>query len=240
MKNFKKLMQEIPAWVLTLFVVSVVMMNLLANKSIDLGLSWLALDCGIIVSWISFFTMDIITQRFGPKAAIQISFVAIAVNLFVSVCFFFGAIIKGFWGESYVENGEIINVALNNTFKGTWYVLLGSTIAFIVSSIVNNLTNSWIGKLFKKSGTFIEFICRSYVSTFIGQFIDNLTFALIVSYNFFGWSLTQCVTCALTGALAELLCETLFSRFGYKIVKKWEKERIGEEYLQMISEKNAV
>ena len=31
--------------------VSVIVMNLLANKSIDTGTTWLALDCGIIFSW---------------------------------------------------------------------------------------------------------------------------------------------------------------------------------------------
>ena len=56
-------------------------MNILANKSINLGVSWLALDCGIIVSWVTFLIMDVIVKHFGPKAATEISILAIIINL---------------------------------------------------------------------------------------------------------------------------------------------------------------
>ena len=38
--------KTVPPLLLTLTVLSIVGMNLLANKSIDTGVSWLALDCG--------------------------------------------------------------------------------------------------------------------------------------------------------------------------------------------------
>ena len=47
------LLRCIPATVVTLFVVSVVCMNLLANKTL-LQLDWIALDGGILISWLSF------------------------------------------------------------------------------------------------------------------------------------------------------------------------------------------
>ena len=43
----KVLLRSIPSLTMTLFVVSVVTMNLLANKSISLPISCLALDCGM-------------------------------------------------------------------------------------------------------------------------------------------------------------------------------------------------
>ena len=49
------------------FIVATISMNLLANKSINLPFSWLALDCGIIVSWIIFLCMDMITRRFAQS-----------------------------------------------------------------------------------------------------------------------------------------------------------------------------
>ena len=58
------------------------------------------------------------------------------------------------------------------------------------------------------------------MSTFIGQFVDNLLFALIVSKVFFGWTLLQCFTCAVTGAVAELVFEIVFSPLGYRISKR--------------------
>ena len=233
-KAFILLLRSVPAPVTVFFVLSVFSMNLLANKSINLGVNWLALDCGITVSWFAFLTMDIVTKHFGPKAATQLSLFAIAVNLVFSLIMFLGSLIPGTWGESFVEQGgEQINVALDNTFGGTWYVLAGSTVAFTASSLVNNFANAGIGLAFRKNpdGAAAYFL-RSYVSTAMGQFVDNMIFALIVSHVFFGWSLLQCVTCSLTGMVVELLCEVAFSGFGFGVCRKWKKEEVGKEYFE--------
>lgn len=238
--ELKILLRSIPSPVVTLFAVSVIAMNLLANKSVSLPVEWLALDCGIIVSWISFLSMDIITKHFGPKAATQISIVAVAVNLMACIIFYIAGMIPGMWGESYVDGSEaLLNTALDNTFSGTWYVLLGSTAAFIVSAIVNNSLNYLIGKLFRKNPNgFLAYAMRAYISTAIGQFADNLIFALIVSHVFFGWSMLQCITCSITGMLVELICEIVFSPIGFAVCKKWNKENIGKEYFETRKIKN--
>lgn len=69
----------------------------------------------------------------------------------------------------------------------------------------------------------------------VAQFVDNLIFAFLISYNFFGWSILQCVTCAITGCIAELLCEVVFSPIGFKVCQKWEEDKVGEEYLKEAS-----
>ena len=236
-REWKALLHSVPALFFAIFASSVIIMNLLANKSINLPIDWLALDCGIIVSWISFLCMDVTVRRFGPKAATMLSVTAVFVNLMACIIFFAGSLISGIWAESYVEGSEdLINTALDNTFGGTWYVLLGSTIAFIVSAIVNNLINYAVGRAFKKRpDSFMAFAMRSYVSTAVGQFTDNIVFALLVSHVFFGWTLLQCVTCALTGMIVELLCEVVFSPAGFAISRKWQKENIGKEYLELTS-----
>lgn len=233
--EFIILLKCVPSIVIVLFILSVFCMNLLANKSINIPVSWLACDCGIIVSWFAFFTMDILTKHFGPKAATEITVLAIITNLFFCFLFYLGSIIPGMWGESFVTNSEnIINTALDKTFGGTWYVVLGSTCAFLVSAIVNNFTNYGIGKLFKKNPDgIISYILRAHVSTAIGQFVDNFTFALIVSHFFFGWTILQCLTCALTGMIIELLCEAIFFYPGYKITKYWKQHNVGKEYFDL-------
>lgn len=237
--ELKLLLRSIPSLLIALFTVSVITMNLLANKSITLPVSWLALDCGVIVSWVSFLSMDIITKHFGPKAATEASAVAVAINLLVCLFFFMAGMIPGMWGEAYVEGSEaLLNGALDNTFSGTWYVLFGSTTAFLFSAIVNNFLNFGIGRLFRKAPDgFLAYACRTYISTAVGQFVDNLVFALIVSHFFFGWTLLQCVTCAVTGMLVELLCEILFSHLGYRICTKWKSENVGRQYLDYIQKK---
>lgn len=233
--EFCVLLKSAPSLVLALFILSVFSMNLLANKSIDIPVDWLALDCGIIVSWFAFFTMDILTKHFGPKAATEITVLATLVNLFFCLLLFLGSLIPGMWGEAYVEGSEeLLNGALNRTFGGTWYVVLGSTAAFLASAIVNNFCNFGIGKLFKKNpDSLTAYILRTYVSTAVGQFLDNLIFALAVSHFFFGWSIVQCVTCAVTGMLVELLCEAIFFYPGYAITKRWKRNSVGEEYFKL-------
>ena len=138
----------------------------------------------------------------------------------MAVIFFLASRIPGVWGESFVDGSEaVVNAALDNTFGGTWYVILGSSVAFLSSAVLNNFLHYGIGKLVKGREGFGSFALQSYVSTFLAQFADNLIFALLVSKLFFGWTLLQCFTCALTGACMELLFEVVFSPLGYRIAK---------------------
>lgn len=233
-KDTMILMRNIPSGVMVLFVISVVLMNLLANKEIATGISWLVLDAGFTMSWFSFLCMDMLTKRFGPRASIKLSLVAVVVNLFCAGVFKMVSMLPGNWGEFYAFENDIVNQALNNTIGGTWYILFGSTVAFTVSAIANALMNHAIGKMMKKKN-FTEYAVRSYVSTILAQFVDNFIFALIVSKIFFGWTILQCVVASLAGCVVELIGEIIFSPFGYKVCKKWEEENVGSGYLDKLS-----
>ena len=227
-----RLFRSIPSIVVSLFVVSVICMNLLANKTL-LQTPYIALDGGILISWLSFMCMDIITKYFGPKASNKVVFLASLINLLTCLVFFVTSIIPS-TANDYT--------ALNSLLGGTWFVLLGSTVAFLTSAVINNFLNWLIGRCFLKNpDSKLAFATRSYVSTFIGQFIDNLIFSVIVFMGFapvfwngFHWTLLQCVTCALTGAAAELIMEIVFSPIAYKIIKKWKKEKVGSDYFDFI------
>ena len=224
--EFRSLLQTVPPLLVSLMILSIVGMNLLANKSIDTGVDWLALDCGILFSWLTFLSMDVLTHNYGPRAATMLSLVALALNLMMALIFFIASRIPGVWGESFVDGSEaVINGALNNTFGGTWYIILGSSIAFIASAALNNFLNYGIGRLLRDNETFGSFAVRSYISTFLAQFADNMIFALLVSRIFFGWTLVQCFTCALTGAVMELLFEVFFSPLGYRLSRRIREKR---------------
>ena len=229
-EDYKVLLRSIPASTVTLFIVSVIMMNLLANKEL-ISLPWLALDCGFAVSWVSFLCMDMVCKRFGARASIMVSVMALGVNLAVSLVCWLLTLTPGMWGAYYDTGLAEVNDALNATIGGTWYVVLGSSCAMLASSVVNSLLNQAIGRLEHKN-TFGAFALRSYVSTGIAQFVDNLVFAIIVSHTFFGWTWLQVLTCSLTGAVAELLCEVFLSPVGYRVVRGWERENVGALYLQ--------
>ena len=240
-KNFfteiKILLRSIPSLITALFVTAVVMMNLLANKSIDTGTSWLALDCGIILSWLVFLLMDVTTKRFGVRAANILSIIALVINLFFSAFLIAASHIPGVWSQSFVEGSEnVINGALDGTFRSSWFVILGSSVAFAASAFLNNFLNMFFGRFFKEKN-FLAFSVSCYASTVIAQFLDNLLFAFIVSYHFFGWTPLQCVTCAATGAVAELIFEIVFSPVGYRAVKRMEAEKVGQAYIDYLAER---
>ena len=226
----KILLRSIPAPVVALFVISVIAMNILANKTL-VQTDYLALDGGLLISWLSFLSMDIVVKHFGPKASNRMSIFAILVNLLICLIFFIVSIIP--------SNADDYS-AFNTIIGGTWFILLSSTIAFLSSAIINNFLNYGVGKLFKTNPDGkLAFVTRSYVSTFVGQFFDNFIFAILtfmvfapIFWNGFHWTLVQCFTCSLIGAGLELLMEIFFSPIGYKITKKWKKEEVGKEYLE--------
>ena len=228
----KILLRSIPATVVTLFAVSVVSMNLLANKTL-LQLDWIALDGGILISWLSFMCMDIITKHFGPRASTIISIHAATINLLTCLIFFVASIIP--------SNANDYS-AFDGIFGATWFVLLGSTVAFLASALINNMLNYTIGKCFRKNPDGkLAYAMRCYVSTFIGQFLDNFIFSVIVFvifapifWNGFCWTVLQCAMCALTGAVAELLMEIFFSPIGYRITQTWREDNVGKEYFDYL------
>ncbi len=226
------LLRCVPATVVTLFVVSVICMNLLANKTL-LQLDWIALDGGILISWLSFMCMDVITKHFGPKASNRISVLASLINLLTCLIFYVASAIPSNAGDYSAFNGIL---------GGTWFILLGSTIAFLASAMINNGLNWSLGKAFRKDPDGkLAYAVRTYVSTFVGQFLDNFMFSIIVFVFFapifwdgFCWTPIQCAMCALTGAVAELIMEVIFSPIGYRITTKWRQNAVGKEYLEYI------
>ena len=235
-KGFKEtvlLLRTIPSVVVALFVISVITMNLLANKTL-VQTTYLAIDGGILVSWLSFLCMDIVTKHFGPKASIRLSVFAMVVNLLTCLIFFIVSIIPSN-ADDYSKFNEI--------FGGTWFILLSSTVAFLASAIINSVLNFLIGKMFKNNPDGkLAFVMRSFVSTFIGQFFDNLIFAMLTFMVFapifwggFHWTFVQCVTCSLIGAALELVLEVVFSPFGYWVCKKWKKDEIGKQYFAYVN-----
>lgn len=232
-KDFFYLLRSIPSPVVALFVVSVITMNLLANKTI-VNLPHLAIDGGILVSWLSFLSMDVVTKHFGPKAATKMSIFALLVNILTCLIFYIVSIIPT--TDDYT--------AFNTIIGGTWFILLSSCIAFLSSAIINNFLNYSIGKIFKKNPDGkVAFVCRSYISTFVGQFCDNFIFSIItfmifapIFWDGFSWTLIQCFTCAILGASIELLMEIFFSPFGYMVCKKWKEDNVGETYFKFLED----
>ena len=235
MKNniFKKefdlmtvLLRSIPAYVVVIFILAIIVMNLLAQITI-ISLPYLALNAAIFVSWITFLVMDVITKHYGAGAANRLSVLSIVVHLFFSLVF--------------LLISKVSTIAWLNMFLGgQWSILIASTIAFVVSAIINNYINVGIGKFFVSNPNgMAAYVTRTYVSTFISQFIDNFLFVSLAFMVFpaipgafqVRWTVLQCLGCSATCAVIELISEIIFSPIGYKVSEKWRKNKVGEEYL---------
>lgn len=239
MKDWKMLFRSIPGIVTTLFIICTVVMNLAANKIVWSGLvvngtPWVSITGGLFLSWAVFLVMDIVTRTFGVKATIKLNLLGAAVNaiavIFLGLISLFPALYP-YEGASTIFDTLFGFEALSA--PQPWQILLSSTVAYIVSGIANAIINGAVGKMFKKNpNSKAAFFCRSYVSTMLGQFIDNFVFAGLAFALFAPFYTIETVLgIAVVGALLELVCEILFSPAGYRICRKWQSEGVGKEYL---------
>lgn len=230
----KDTMRAVPGLVTAIFILSTVMMNLLANKSI-FNLPWLASTAGIFVSWITFLCMDSICKRFGYRAATILNTVGMVVTLLTAVLFMLIVKIPGVWAASYSSANDAemlaINSGLDSTFSSSWYIVLGSAVAMFLGGIVNSIMNHLVGVKLDKNGTYTEFALRSVISTAAGQFIDNFVFAMFVSYIFFGWTIKQVLVCSFMMMLLELVFEFVFTPLGYAMANAWKRDGVGDSYI---------
>lgn len=233
-EEYKVLLRSVPSMVIAVFILSVVLMNLLAGRELYRS-DYFCLNTGLALSWISFLCMDCICKRFGAKAATRISVVAIGVNMICAVIFWLLMKTPGQWAAYYSAGepvtGQMITAGIDSTFAGAWYVVLGSSAAMLASSVVNSYLNHLVGER-ADNGRYSGFAARSLVSTCIAQFVDNFVFSALVSHVFFGWNWTQVIICSFTSMLIELGLEAVFTPVGYRISSAWEKEHVGENYIK--------
>lgn len=227
--DYKVLLRNVPAVVTVIFCIGTVWMNVAAGKVI-LNAFNVAITGGFLISFLPFLCLDVVAKRFGAKAAILLNILSAFFNtLFVLGLSLVAAIPTK---DDYT--------AFNTVLGGVWFITLSSIIAFVASGVINSLLNAAIGRLFKNRTSKIEFAARSFVSTFIGQAIDNFIFiaGVYVIFAPIFWGLTPlplltCLGTAIVGGFFELLCEVVTAPIGYHVVKRWERDKVGQEYIDL-------
>lgn len=236
-KEWLATLRKVPSLALALATTATVLMNILANKSI-INLPWLIQDAGIIVSWVGFLVSDLLVKAFGSKNAIRVNLTSLVISLFISGLLAVVAIVPGDWSpvfDTTINGGEIgsnINAAINSVMGNVWYVIFGSAIASGVGLVFNGLTQGLLLKYIERrhGDRFWGFFVASASSTMLGQVLDNMVFASLISVKFFGWSWIQVVVCSLSGAIFELVIELIFAPLTYRISKNWKANNIGEHH----------
>lgn len=237
LNDWKMLLRSIPAVVVALLVVCTVTMNLAANKIVWSGLKigqnyFISITGGLFLSWAVFLIMDMVTKTFGGKAAIKLTLFAAVIN---TIAILFLGIIASIPSEfPFPGASASFDIVFGFTGKGVqpWQILISSTLAYIVSGVVNAIVNVFIGKLFVRNPDGkVAFIARSYISTMFGQFVDNFIFTAL-AFSFFAhyYGLLTVSGMATIGAIVELFCEIVFSPIAYRKCKKWQQEGVGNDY----------
>jgi len=210
--------RSIPSVMLAIFCVTIVLMNVLANKTIFQN-DYIAIDGGILVTWIVVIIMDLVASVKGPKITIKMSVFGTIISLICSLIFYLVSIIPA--GENFKSFSEVLG--------GTWFIIISGAIAFICSSSLNAFLNWLIGKSFKRnpSGK-IAFAMRCQISTLISQILDNFVFNALtfmvfapIFWNGFHWTPVQCICCALVYGAIELFIELCIFPIIFRIYKKW-------------------
>lgn len=255
-QDWKNLFRSIPSILVGVFLIAILGMNLLANKFLLVGGSWMSVTWGLLLSAIPFLVCDIVTKTYGAKATIKLNILGLIVSLSMTLVFLFVSVMPEFGDFASYWHGNFsygeVGFGEGGVMRASWYVTLASSIAFLLSGIVNAIVNAGVGKLFRKNpDSRLAFMTRSYSSTLVGQFVDNLLF-IFLAFGVFanlagmygGWSNEACLTnltaglgAGLIGALVELLMEVVISPFGYKVCKKWQTEGVGREYLAYCRDK---
>ena len=243
-KDWKMLLRSIPGVVTMLFIMSTITMNLAANKIVWSGINingvpFVSISGGIFLSWAVFLVMDIITKTYGTKAAIKLTVLGALVN---AIAVIFLALIALFPAKYPFEGASQTFDTLFGfealAAPQPWQILISSTVAYIVSGIINAIVNGAFGRLFKKKPDGkAAFYCRSYISTMIGQFVDNFVFGALAFAVFAKfYTFPTLLGIALMGAIIELLFEIIFSPIGYRICKRWQSEGVGKDYFEYCKE----
>lgn len=224
----KVLFRCIPALPFAVLCAALIAMNILANKTI-VNESWIALDAGIAVSWISFLAGDMLVKRFGPKAAFKVSIAAIFIQLIAVGLLAIGGALP--WGT----NAEPI-VGFDSLFcsAGLIWPLSSGTFAFIVAMLVDTFLNWAIFSRMRDKRSFKSYAIASYASTALGQFVDNFVFGLTFTYAIGYVEFSSLWMFAAVGAAVELLCQIVLSPVGYKIAENWRKNKVGQEYVDLV------
>lgn len=175
------------------YAASLIMMNVLATKSIDIGL--FTVTTGIFVSPIVFIVQDVVTELFGFKKAKDMIMLGFAMAITATLLYQLAI-----WVEPSVvfANQEAFSSVLSTTFR--------ITIASLSAYTVGSLTNSKIMHQMKTHND--SLFVRAISSTIVGQFLDNLIFAFVAFYGVM--PLSNVISMAIGGTLIEVVYEIIF------------------------------
>ena len=205
-KELKK--YEVMMYFMAVYAVFTVVQNLFEMKT--LGTEAFAFGGGGgLLSWATFMIIDISTELFGKKDTIKLYTFAGLINLFIVVI---AQIINALPGV-YPEQNEAFNLIFSNGVRTAF----ASFAAFWVGNYINMTVMIKMKEMCDKHDSKLLLFIRAVLSTIVGQFVDNFTFATLafapIGLSAFEMEWKHILHSSLFGTFMETLNESIFVPF---------------------------
>ncbi len=187
---------------------SVVMMNILVNKSIVIF--GIGATGGNVFYAMVFLATDILSENYGGKEARK----SVMIGFFISILTMVGAWVAlamkpAPWDFAH----EPLSLILTPMFR----IVLGSMVAFFVSNMLDTYSYQWLKKKFPK-----HLWLRNNGSTMTSQLIDSLLFATIALLG--TMPLNAWVQVVISTYLLKIIIAIIDTPFLYLVAKKSKVE----------------
>lgn len=214
----KNIKNNILFTLIAIYAVSAICCNLFSVKPLSFSFPFIVMDGGLLVSWIPFFVSNIITETYGKESAKSLTISMTIVSLCVSIL----AVIISFIPTLpiYEEQAKHFAFVFDNSIRVTVASLLSFFLANIAHiSILDNL------KKHTKNDNNFSYLFRTFISGFLGQFIDNGVFEFLafakVGLTPFEMGLFDIFTATLCSTIIEMAFHMIFiTIFAQYVIKK--------------------
>ena len=224
----KEKMSAVFMIVAILSVVSLLISNVVANKSIDL-FGWtvfgqkLSIAASFVVFPFTYIASDIFSEVYGYSWSRKISWIALFANIFMILCFKVVAVMPSIDSTT----SEAFSIVCDST-PG---IVFASLTAFMAGDLLNDLVFARL-KARDSDGKVSAFAFRSILSSLCGEIVDCLVFLPLLYYFIHGYgtiitSVYQLLTIVLIQAFLKTVVELVLcplSVFVIGKIKAYEEE----------------
>lgn len=204
-----------------LSVVSLLISNVVANKSIDL-FGWtvfgqkLSIAASFVVFPFTYIASDIFSEVYGYSWSRKISWIALFANIFMILCFKVVTLMPGIDSTT----SEAFSIVCDST-PG---IVFASLTAFMAGDLLNDLIFAKM-KARNANGKVSAFAFRSILSSLCGEIVDCLIFLPLLYYFIHGYgtiitSVFQLLTIILIQAFLKTFVELILCPLSVFIIGK--------------------
>lgn len=168
-------------------------------------------DAGLLMFPVSFLVGDMIVEIYGKKRANMVSWMTATVNVVAFFTVYLATLLPSYDAAANVDLGEV--------FGASATIVLGSSVSFLVSRMLNNA----LFTKYRKNQQGI-FKWRALRSSFWGRLTDTIIFNFIAYHGRLNdWELIRHMACAFgIGMILEwVLCEFVTSRMVESLRRRY-------------------